>query len=324
MGIRQLNTYLLKQCSNSSIRNIHLSELRNKKVSVDISIYLYNFESRGNLINGIYEMINVFKFYGIIPVFIFDGKPPDEKKYIIQERKKKKENNKEKIKELNSKLDNLNNLNNDIALEEKKNILYNIEKLERQTIFITREKIEQVKNIIRISGATYYDAPQEADELCSILAIREQVWACISEDMDIFIYGCPRIIRYLNIFNKTAKLYNLENILYDLNISFNNFKQICILSGTDYNSFNNKYDLLKSIRLYNDYIEYMNIHKIENSYTKLEFIQWIITYIDSSLNYELLLKIYDMFELNNQNKLRQFKNILIMTNDYNYNYNYNY
>jgi flap endonuclease-1 len=315
MGIRHLNTYLLKQCSNSSIKNIHLSELRNKKLSVDISIYLYNFESKGNLINGIYEMINIFKFYGIIPVFIFDGKPPNEKKYIIQERKNKKEKNKEKIKELNSKL---NNLNDNIPSEEKNNILLNIEKLQRQTIFITREKIEQVKNIIRICGATYYDAPQEADELCSILAIREQVWGCISEDMDIFIYGCPRIIRYFNIFNKTAKLYNLENILYDLNISFNHFKQICILSGTDYNSFNNKYNLLKSIRLYNDYLEYINIHKIENTYSQFEFIQWIITYIDSSLNYDLLLKIYHMFELNN-NKLPKFKNILIMTNNYNYN-----
>lgn len=314
MGIRQLNKYLLKNCCNSSsIRNIHFSELTNKKLSVDISIYLYNFESRGNLINGVYEMINTFKFYGIIPVFIFDGKPPDEKKYIIQERKNKKEKNKERIEELNSEL---NNLDNNISLEEKNNILSNIQKLERQTIFITREKIEQVKNIIRISGATYYDAPQEADELCSILAIREQVWGCISEDMDIFIYGCPRIIRYFNLFNKTAKLYNLENILYDLNISFNNFKQICILSGTDYNTFNNKYDLLKSIHLYNDYLEYMNIHKNENTYTKLEFIQWIVKYIDSSLNYDLLLKIYNMFELNDTNKLWQFRNILIMTNNY--------
>ena len=313
MGIRHLNKYLLKNCCNSSIKNIHFSELKNKKVSVDISIYLYNFESRGNLINGICEMINIFKFYGIIPVFIFDGKPPDEKKYILQERKNKKEKNKEKIKELNNKL---NNSDNNISLEEQNNILSNIQKLERQTIFITRKKIEQVKNIIRISGATYYDAPQEADELCSILAIREQVWGCISEDMDIFIYGCPRIIRYFNIFNETAKLYNLENILYDLNISFNNFKQICILSGTDYNAFNNKYDLLKSIHLYNNYLEYMNVNKNENTYMKLEFIQWIITYIDSSLNYDLLLKIYNMFELNDTNKLLQFRNILIMTNNY--------
>lgn len=311
MGIRNLNKYLLQNCHNS-IKDIHLSELKNKKISVDISIYLYHFERNGNLIDKIYEMINIFKFYNIIPVFIFDGKPPDEKKYILQERKKQKEKNKEKIKELTDILNDTSNHDE----EEKNNILLNIEKLKRQTIFITREKIEKVKNIIRISGATYYDAPQEADELCSILTIREQVWACMSEDMDMFIYGCPRIIRYFNIFNRTAKLYKIKNILFELNISFNDFKQICILSGTDYNMYNNKYNLIKSINLFNEYQEYINIYTYEKIYSPLGFIEWIINHIDSTLNYDSLYKIYFMFDLNDINKLIQFKNILIMNNNF--------
>ena len=309
MGIRNLNKYLLQNCHNS-IKDIHLSELKNKKISVDISIYLYHFERNGNLIDGIYDMINIFKFYNIIPVFIFDGKPPNEKKYILQERNKQKEKNKEKINELT---DILNNTSNE-CIEEKNNILSNIEKLKRQTIFITREKIEQVKNIIRMNGATYYDAPQEADELCSILTIREQVWGCVSDDMDMFVYGCTRIIRYFNIFNRTAKLYNINEILFELNVSFNDFKQICILSGTDYNIYNNKYNLLKSINLYNQYQKYINLHTYEKTYSPLGFIEWIIQYIDTSLNYELLHKIYYMFDLNDSNKLIQFRNVLIMNN----------
>jgi flap endonuclease-1 len=309
MGIRNLNKYLLQNCHNS-IKDIHLSELKNKKISVDISIYLYHFERNGNLIDKMYEMIHIFKFYNIIPVFIFDGKPPDEKKYILQERKKQKEKNKEKIQELTDILNNISNQNE----EEKNNILLNIEKIKRQTIFITREKIEQVKNIIRMSGASYYDAPQEADELCSILTIREQVWGCMSEDMDMFIYGCPRIIRYFNIFNRTAKLYKIKNILFELNISFHDFKQICILSGTDYNIYNNKYNLIKSINLFNEYQQYLNIHTNKKIYSPLGFIEWIINNIDATLNYELLYKIYYMFDLTNKNKLIQFKNVLIMNN----------
>ena len=309
MGIRDLNKYLLQNC-HTSIKDIHLSELKNKKISVDISIYLYNFERNGNLINKMYEMIDIFKFYNIIPVFIFDGKPPDEKKYILQERRKQKEKNKEKIQELTNILNNTLNEN----VEEKNNILLNIEKLKRQTIFMTREKIEQVKNIIRINGSTYYDAPQEADELCSILTIREQVWGCMSEDMDMFIYGCPRIIRYFNIFNKTAKLYNIKNILFELNVSFNDFKQICILSGTDYNVYNNKYNLVKSINLFNKYQQYINMYTYEKIYSPLGFIEWIINHVDSTLNYESLYKIYCMFDLTNKNKLIQFRNVLIMNN----------
>lgn len=309
MGIRNLNKYLLQNCHNS-IKDIHLSELKNKKISVDISIYLYHFERNGNLINGICDMINIFKFYNIIPVFIFDGKPPDEKKYILQERRNQKEKNKEKIQELTNILNNTSNEN----VEEKKNILLNIEKLKRQTIFMTREKIEQVKNIIRINGSTYYDAPQEADELCSILTIREQVWGCMSEDMDMFIYGCPRIIRYFNTHNQIVKLYNIKNILFELNVSFNDFKQICILSGTDYNTYNNKYNLVKSINLFNEYRQYINMYTYEKIYSPLGFIEWINNHIDSTLKYELLYKIYYMFDLTNKNKLIEFKNILIMNN----------
>lgn len=305
MGIKNLNKYLLQNCSNS-IKNVHLSSLKNKKISIDISIYLYQFERNGNLINGMYDMINILKFYNIIPVFIFDGKPPNEKKYILKERKKQKEKNNEKINEL-TKL-----LNNNENEEEKNNILSEIERIKKQTIYITREKIEQVKHIIRMSGSTYYDAPQEADELCSILTIREQVWACMSEDMDMFIYGCPRIIRYFNIYNQFVKIYIVEDILYELNISFNNFKQICILSGTDYNAQNNKYNLSISIDIFNQYQEYINIHTYEKTYSQLEFIEWIIKHIDATLNYELLYKIYCMFDLTDKNKLIQFKNILIM------------
>jgi len=306
MGIRNLNKYLLKNC-NQSIQNLHLSELYGKKISVDISIYLYHFERNGNLISGIYRMLNIFNFYNIIPVFIFDGKPPNEKKYILQERKKQKEKNIKKIKELSNSLINISDEN----IEEKNNILENIEKLKKQTIFMTREKIEQVKNIIRINGFTYYDAPQEADELCSMLVIRGQVWGCMSEDMDMFIYGCPRIIRYFNINNENVKLYNVENILYELKVTFNNFKQICILSGTDYNSRDNKYNLSRSIDLYNQYQKYINLRTYEKP---LEFIEWIFKHIDSSLNCELLYKINYMFDLFDGNKLEKFRNILIMNN----------
>jgi flap endonuclease-1 len=311
MGIRNLNKYLLHNCQNS-IRNVHLSQLSGKKISVDISIYLYQFERNGNLIDGMYDMINIFKFYNIIPVFIFDGKPPNEKKYILQERKKEKNKNEEKIKELTDVLNCTLNEN----IEEKNNILLNIERLKRQTIYMTHDKIEQVKNIIRLNGSTYYDAPSEADELCSILTIREQVWGCMSEDMDMFVYGCPIVIRYFNIYKSSVKIYDIKNILFELNVSFNNFKQICILSGTDYNSHGNKYNLSRSIYLFNQYQEYINVRKNKITLNKLGFIEWIINNVDAELNYELLYKIYDIFDLSDENKLRQFRNISIINNAY--------
>ena len=94
---------------------------------------------------------------------------------------------------------------------------------------------DNVKNLIRAYGATYYDAIGEADELCALLTVKDKVWACLSEDMDMFVYGCPRVIRYFSLLNHTAVLYDLNGILTSLGISQKELREICILSGTDYN-----------------------------------------------------------------------------------------
>ena len=43
MGIKELNTFLLKHTTNS-IREISLMELSGKKVAIDTSIFLYRFK----------------------------------------------------------------------------------------------------------------------------------------------------------------------------------------------------------------------------------------------------------------------------------------
>jgi len=56
----------------------------------------------------------------------------------------------------------------------------------------------------------------------------------------MFVYGCPIILRYLSLLNRSVVSYNLKLILNELNLSFNDFQDICILSGTDYHNKNDK------------------------------------------------------------------------------------
>lgn len=83
MGIKHLNRYIQTQCK-SSIKQIHLSELTNKKIVIDTSIYLYRYASDNTLLENFYLMISIFRQYNIIPLFIFDGKPPKEKKDLLK------------------------------------------------------------------------------------------------------------------------------------------------------------------------------------------------------------------------------------------------
>ena len=89
MGIKNLNSFIRLNCPKS-IKCISVSELSGKKIAIDISIYLYKYEGDGTLIENMYLLMAIMRFYNIIPIFIFDGKPPTEKKELLQKRKEDK------------------------------------------------------------------------------------------------------------------------------------------------------------------------------------------------------------------------------------------
>ena len=74
---------LIRNNCYEALEKIHFSKLTNKKLAVDISIYLYKYKLENTLVESIYLMISLFRLHNIIPVFIFDGKPPAEKKELL-------------------------------------------------------------------------------------------------------------------------------------------------------------------------------------------------------------------------------------------------
>jgi 5'-3' exonuclease len=133
--------------------------------------------------------------------------------------------------------------------------------LKKKFVSISKIDIENIKNLIRAYGATYYDAPCEADELCAMLTMKEKVWGCLSEDMDMFVYGCPRVIRQVSLLNHTCMFYDMEFVLKDLEMTIDIFRQIMVLSGSDYNVCENT-NLHETIQWYYKYQKYLKIQNI--------------------------------------------------------------
>ena len=294
MGIKHLNNFFRTECGDS-IKVISIAELSGKKIAVDISIYMYKYASNEALIENMYLMLATFRQYNITPIFIFDGKPPTEKKALLEKRKIDKKSAEKEYNILKQKLE-MNNTNN----EEKQELISNMDSLKKRFIYINREKIDQVKGLIRAYGATYYDAPGEADELCALLVLKNKVWACLSEDMDMFVYGCTRVIRYLSLFNHSAILYNTKEILAKLSLTQKEFREICVLSGTDYNIQNCNNNLKNMPNLYetfNLFKKYIKDKDKENS--NLNFYEWLKINSDYITDYELLQNIYNIFDLKN-------------------------
>jgi flap endonuclease-1 len=303
MGIRHLNRFL-KENASPSIKLCKLADISGKKIAVDISIYMYRYASDNNLIENIYLMLSVFRHYNIIPIFIFDGKPPPEKKELLI---KRKEDKKEAEKEFNRLKKSLE-LNHDMDDSDKQELIYNMDMLKKKIVTISKNDIDIVKDLIRAYGATYYDAPGEADELCAMLTMKEKVWACLSEDMDMFVYGCPRVIRYLSLLNHTAVIYDVKGILNNLGINQKELRDICVLSGTDYNIESGD----STANTLNNILKYFK--KYHKSKPTIDFYHWImLNYEDIITDYDLLKNIYDMFDLSiNHYDIKIFEKIKII------------
>lgn len=285
MGIQHLNTYIRRNTDKTAINKIQLSDLHGKIITVDISIYLYKYTADEALLENIYSMLSVFRANNIIPIFIFDGIAPAEKSTLLMKR-----------------------CNDKILAEQQYNILYaeymnekcderrnemadELTSLKKKFIKIRRYNIYKVKELIDAFGMKWIDAEGEADELCANLVINGNAYACLSEDMDMFIYGCTRVLRYLSLMNETVVIYYYDEILSQLNILPRDFKQICVISGTDYNiEYNCKINLYETLKHYKNYKQ-----SDDN-----DFYNWLLINTSYVQNCKLFHTAYEVFNLENK------------------------
>jgi 5'-3' exonuclease len=164
---------------------------------------------------------------------------------------------------------------------------------------------------MELCGVSYCVAEGEADKLCAKLVLTKTVYACLSEDMDLFVYGCTRVLRYFSLIGHTAVLYYTKGILEELNMSQTEFREICILSGTDYNIHSNcqngNVNLALTVKHFRKYKSSFNNN------INLTFYNWLLNNTNYISNIELLTKINLMFTLDtNHSNLDVFQNIKII------------
>jgi len=289
MGIKQLNKLIRY---HSPLKTINISELNGKTIVIDTMIYIYKYMANDSLLENIYMMCVLMRHHKIKPIFIFDGDKPEEKRDELNRRR-------EQRKEAWLKYDKLieDSNNNELnSVKVKKELM----KLKRQCIKIKSHHIEEIKKLITLLGMNYIVAEGEADKLCAELVINKEADACMSDDMDLFVYGCPYVLRLFNISRKTTILYDLNSILSYLNMSFYDFKIMCTLCGTDYNIEYNKHNIFKIYSKYNYYIKNVDTDKIT-------FLDWIV---GENKNYDkkCICNTINMFNVKKNNNYKMITN----------------
>ena len=209
MGIRGLNKYFKHLSSSKSIRQLYIQELKGKTLVVDTSIYIYKFIEDGSLLNNMFTFITQCMENNITLLFVFDGKPNHLKRDLILTRSQRKITASNKYLELEEEYDKHGDT---MSEPEKSQIKYKMGEYKKRSIRVTKDDISKVKLLMDSLGVFYCDAPEEADVVCSYYVERGYAWACVSDDMDMFAYGCPRVIREWNILKSSATFYDYKTL----------------------------------------------------------------------------------------------------------------
>ena len=284
MGIKNLLKFL--NSYPDLVVEKQIDEFRGKKIAIDISILLYQVvisvrnsgadltNKKGEMTSHILGLFNkTIKLLGkeIIPVYVFDGKPPDIKRKVLDMRKNIRKKAAEKMA---------------LAKTEKDKIKYF-----KRSVVITKHHLDECRQLLDLMGVSYIDAPEEADSQCAWLAKEGLVDAVLTEDMDILTFGSPYIIRNLTSFKKKPVEISLEKIKKKFGCTQDNFIDFCILLGCDYC----------------EHITDYNCFEIFEIFQKHKSIEGVLNKLDKNINFIETKHYFKMPELNTNFKEIEFK-----------------
>lgn len=242
MGIKGIKKLLHKKCK-TGLYQTNIKQFANNIILIDTSIFLYKFKYFGDLKSNFTNFITKLLQHNITPIFVFDGRPTDNKlNNVLKERKEKRVKQQEKINKLKDELSehitfvddlppNYIEINLPEELQEKVNKL---QKLKKQQICVTYKDVKGVKELFDILGVLYIHVEYEADIVIPyIINTYNLKPLCISDDSDFLPHNI-NLISKLDIKTGVVEYIDIIKIQEELNVTRNEFIDMCVLMGCDY------------------------------------------------------------------------------------------
>ncbi|XP_076109646.1 flap endonuclease 1-like [Mytilus galloprovincialis] len=234
MGILGL-TKLLGDHAPGCMKEQEIKNYFGRKVAIDASMCIYQFliavrqdgsqlmnedgETTSHLMGMFYRSIRMLE-HGIKPVYVFDGKPPDMKSGELEKRKERREEAQKALEKAEE------------AGDEE-----NIEKFNRRLVKVSKQHNEECKELLKLMGVPFIEAPGEAEAQCAVLVKAGKVYATGTEDMDALTFGTSVQLRNLTVAEARKlpiKEFHYQKVLEELGMNKDEFIDLCILLGCDY------------------------------------------------------------------------------------------
>lgn len=249
MGIRNMHTFLRKTVP-FVYQEVSLTKFAYKRIAIDLSIYLCKYKAfyKERWLDAFLHLVTCLRENEIHFVFILDSKAPPEKDEEKRNRILQRQKLKARIDELEAALKLLLEKNEMSACLKKWANLKNkssvdihqisgeIDRLKNNLLDIRMEDFSLVKQLFDLLEVPYYYGVSEAEATCAHLCLNGEVDAVMTEDTDILAYGCPFNLHKINVHNNTIMLIEMKKLLTMLEVSYPQFRDFCIMCGTDYNT----------------------------------------------------------------------------------------
>ncbi len=223
-----------------------LEALRGRTVAVDGNLELYQFlsimrmrdgrplmDEEGHVtsyLNGLlFRTTRLLTDFGIRPVFVFDGPPPELKRAEIAKRREAREKARREQEDALAR--------GDLGAAWSKAV---------SATRLTREMVDDAKTLLTYLGIAWMQATSEGEAQAAFLARRGDVWAAGSKDYDSLLFGAPRLVRFLAVASTeflpsqgrsrpvSPETIDLEENLTHLGLSREQLIEAALLVGTDF------------------------------------------------------------------------------------------
>jgi hypothetical protein len=231
MGIRGLAGYLRWKLPQVR-RNVQWVGHVGEHWGIDCSCLL--FRARGNSLSQltvIASLIVRMRSAGIIPVVVFDGRPPAAKANIIEQRREVRE---EALRELTNIQGEITDRGSVMTEFERAILEKKIVDLQRKAPQVTRDDKDLLKQFLYAAGVQFVTAAGEADDVLAYLCRTGFLRAVISTDMDMFARGVPLLVMPETADGSVLTQIATADVLAGLGLTYDQFVDACMLMGSDY------------------------------------------------------------------------------------------
>jgi flap endonuclease-1 len=279
MGIKGIKALIKKHCPDA-ITEISIEALKGKTICIDSSIllykYRYTYTSDNFHILGFLHKINEFHTYGIKPIFVFDGKPPDAKRETLNKRREKNTKLKEQLQSLKEKMvtPEFIHTDSDSDTEEsdRKEINKKISILEKNIKTVNKTHSQEVIELLKNIGISFFESPSEAEQSCVFLQTNGDADYILTEDTDSLTFGGTKIL-FTN--KNTYFLCSLDKVLEGFQLNHDEFIDLCILCGCDYTTTIPKVGPVTALQIIKEHRSIENFIKNNTKYTIPEEFDYI-------------------------------------------------